>query len=66
MKWHFRYSKPSVSPILGLTKCADSNAVGWITERLDRGVEKICWKANPELEYQTPLCLYKRGSRVAM
>ncbi|XP_022951774.1 uncharacterized protein LOC111454511 [Cucurbita moschata] len=66
MKWHFRYLKPSVSPILGLTKCADSNAVGWITERLDRGVEKICWKANPELEYQTPLCLYKRGSRVAI
>lgn len=66
VKWHSRDLEASVSPILGLTKCADSNAAGWITESLDRGLEKICWKANPEHKYQTPLCLYKRGSRVAM
>lgn len=66
MKWHSRGLEASASPILGLTKCAYSDTTGWITKSVDQGLEKICWKANPEHEYQTPFCLYKRGSRVAM
>ncbi|CAK9312395.1 unnamed protein product [Citrullus colocynthis] len=65
VKWHSRHLEASASPILGLTKCY-SDTAGWISESLNRGLEKICWKANPEHGYQTPFCLYKRGSRVAI
>lgn len=66
MKWYSIDSEASVSPLVGLTKCSDFNVAGWITESLGRGLEKICWKENLEHKYQTPFCLYKRGSRVAM
>ncbi|XP_022962182.1 alpha-galactosidase-like [Cucurbita moschata] len=66
VKWHSRDMVASVSPILGLTKCSDSDAAGWVTESLNRGLQKICWKANPKHKYETPFCVYKRGSQLAI
>ncbi|XP_022131687.1 uncharacterized protein LOC111004803 [Momordica charantia] len=66
LKWHSRDLEASTLPVLGLSNCADSKAGGWITEGLNQGLEKICWKENLEHKYQAPLCLFKRGSRVAM
>ena len=66
VKWHSRDMVASVSPVLGLTKCSDSDAAGWVPESLNRGLQKICWKANPKHKYETPFCVYKRGARLAM
>lgn len=58
--------QPSDSQVLHLTSCADEKAIGWSTKALDQDLEHICWKEHSRKKYQTPFCLNKRESLLAV
>ncbi|XP_014518536.1 uncharacterized protein LOC106775836 [Vigna radiata var. radiata] len=52
--------KTTFTHSLGLTKCTESKAIGWASERLNLYLERICWKRSLGNKHLAPFCVLKR------
>jgi len=52
--------KTTFTHSLGLTRCSESKAMGWASERLNLYLERICWKRSLGNKHLAPFCVHKR------